>query len=268
MLYAAAAFAFRDCLRVTPLDIAILVAIGFLAGVSNAIVGGGTLFTFPVILSVGVPPVLANTTTTVALWPGTMTSARAQLPNLKGTQESLTPRVIGAALGGLIGALLLLASGDALFFRLVPWLLAIATALFTFSRPIVRRIARLSGANRSNQPALISMEFFSSIYGGYFGAAIGILLLASMALAGEHDMRLANAQRNFLVCFINGIATLVFVVTGVVDWTVALIVMAGAILGGYIGGRIARLIPNEPLRHIVTAAGIIFSVVYFVRAYS
>jgi len=252
---------------VTPFDIAILVAIGFTAGVSNAVVGGGTLFTFPVILSVGLSPVIANATTTVALWPGTMTSARAQVQELKRTRTSLTPRVIGATLGGVIGALLLLASGDELFFKLVPWLLAVATALFTFSRPIVRRIAKVSGSNRSNQPALITMEFVASIYGGYFGAAIGILLLASMALAGEHDMQRANAQRNFLVCFINGIAAAIFVVSGVVDWTVALIVMAGSIAGGYVGGRIARRIPSEPLRHIVTTAGIIFSVVYFVRAY-
>jgi len=252
---------------VTPFDIVILITIGFLAGVSNAVVGGGTLFTFPVILSVGISPVIANATTTVALWPGTVTSARAQIEELRRSRARLTPRIIGATLGGLIGALLLLATSDAVFFKLVPWLLAIATSLFTFSRPIVRRIAKLSGHNRSNLRALITMEFFSSIYGGYFGAAIGILLLASIALAGEHDMQSANAQRNFLVCFINGIAAAVFVIMGVVDWTVALIVMAGAIAGGYIGGRIARRIPSEPLRHIVTAAGIIFSVVYFVRAY-
>jgi len=252
---------------VTPFDIAILVVIGLLAGFSNAVVGGGTLFTFPVILSVGLTPVIANATTTVALWPGTMTSARAQLEPLKRSSTRLTPRVIGATLGGLLGAVLLLASSDAFFFKLVPWLLAIATALFTFSRPIVRRIARLSGANRSNEPALVTMEFFSSIYGGYFGAAIGILLLSSMALAGEHDIQSANAQRNFLVCFINGIAAAIFVVSGVVDWRVALIVMAGSIAGGYIGGRVARQIPSEPLRHIVTAAGIVFSAIYFFRAY-
>src|SRR6185503_13380105 len=153
---------------VTPFDIVILITIGFLAGVSNAVVGGGTLFTFPVILSIGISPVIANATTTVALWPGTVTSARAQIEELRRSRAKLTPRIIGATLGGLIGALLLLATSDAVFFRLVPWLLAIATSLFTFSRPIVRRIAKLSGHNRSNLRALITMEFFSSIYGGYF----------------------------------------------------------------------------------------------------
>jgi len=251
----------------TPFDIAILVAIGVLAGFSNAVVGGGTLFTFPAILAVGLSPVLANATTTVALWPGTVTSARAQLGELKRSSHALQPRVIGATFGGLIGALLLLASGDTLFFQLVPWLLAIATALFTFSRQIVKRVVRIGEFTHGNTAALVAMEFVCSIYGGYFGAAIGILLLASMALAGEHDMQSANAQRNYLVCFINGIATLIFIVMGVVDWTVALIVMAGSVVGGYVGGKFARRIPGRILRHLVTAAGVIFSVVYFVRAY-
>ncbi len=251
----------------TPIDIALLIGIGFLAGFSNAVVGGGTLFTFPAILAVGLPPVIANATTTVALWPGPMTSARAQLGELKRASPKLPLRVVGATAGGLIGALLLLASGDTLFFQLVPWLLAIATALFTFSRQIVKRVARLAAFTHGNTPALVGMEFVCAIYGGYFGAAIGILLLASMALAGENDMQSANAQRNYLVCFINGIATVIFVVMGVVAWTVALIVMGGAIVGGYVGGKFARRIPGEILRHMVTAAGVIFSAVYFYRAY-
>jgi uncharacterized membrane protein YfcA len=250
----------------TPIDIAILVAIGFLAGFSNAVVGGGTLFTFPAILAVGLSPVIANATTTVALWPGSVTSARAQLSELTRSTHPLPPRIVGSSLGGLIGAVLLLASGDALFFQLVPWLLAIATALFTFARQVVKALARM-GAHSHNTVALVTMEFVCAIYGGYFGAAIGILMLASMALAGEHDMRSANAQRNYLVCFINGVAALIFIVMGVVDWPVALIVMAGSIAGGYIGGRFARSMPSLLLRHLVTAAGVIFSVVYFIRAY-
>jgi uncharacterized membrane protein YfcA len=250
---------------VTPLEITLLVTIGFLAGTSNALVGGGTLFTFPVLLAAGLPPVIANTTTTVALVPGTFTSAYAYLPELRRLRETLPRRIAAATLGGLLGAILLLASGNALFFYLVPWLLAVATILFTFARQIVKRVAATT--HRRNEARLLAMEFGSAIYGGYFGAAIGILLLASMALAGEQDMQSANAQRNFLVCFINGIAAVLFVVTGTVDWQVALIVMVGSIAGGYFGARIARRISNEALRLIVTAAGAIFSVYYFVKAY-
>ena len=248
-----------------PVEIFFLIAIGFLAGTSNALVGGGTLFTFPVLLAAGLPPVIANTTTTVALLPGTLTSAYAYLPELRRVREGFPARIGVAIAGGLTGALLLLVSGNALFFYLVPWLLAVATILFAFSRQIVRRVTQ--GPHRRNEPRLLSMEFVSAVYGGYFGAAIGILLLASMALAGEQNMQSANAQRNFLVCFINGVAALLFILAGAVDWRVALIVMIGSIAGGYVGARVARRIPNEWLRRIVTAAGAIFSVYYFVKAY-
>lgn len=249
----------------TLVETAFLIAIGFLAGTSNALVGGGTLFTFPVLLAAGLPPVLANTTTTVALVPGTLTSAYAYLPELRRVRERLRFRVAIAAAGGLSGAVLLLISGNAVFFYLVPWLLAIATILFAFSRHIVKRVT--SGSRRKNEVQLLAMEFASAVYGGYFGAAIGILLLASMALAGEKDMQSANAQRNFLVCFINGIAALLFIVTGVVNWPAALIVMAGSIGGGYFGARVARRVPDAWLRLVVTGAGTVFSAYYFVKAY-
>lgn len=249
----------------SPIEIIFLVTIGFLAGTSNALVGGGTLFTFPVLLAAGLPPIIANTTTTVALVPGTFTSAYAFLPERHRVGGRLPLRLGVATAGGLAGALLLLVSGNALFFYLVPWLLGTATLVFTFSRQIVRRVAQ--SPHRKDEPQLLVMEFVSAVYGGYFGAAIGILLLTSMALAGEQDMQSANAQRNFLVCFINGVSALVFISAGAVDWPVALIVMVGSIAGGYFGARVARRIPDEWLRRIVTAAGAIFSVYYFVKAY-
>jgi uncharacterized membrane protein YfcA len=248
-----------------PVEILLLVVVGFLAGTSNALVGGGTLFTFPVLLAAGLPPIVANTTTTVALLPGTFTSAYAYLPELRRGRARLPLRIGVATAGGLTGAALLLVSGNGIFFYLVPWLLAAATIVFTLSRKIVKRVTQ--GVHRRSEVQLLIMEFLSAVYGGYFGAAIGILLLASMALAGEQDMQSANAQRNFLVCFINGVAALLFIATGMVDWAVAVIVMAGSIAGGYFGARVARRIPNEWLRTIVTAAGAIFSVYYFFRAY-
>jgi hypothetical protein len=251
---------------VTPVEIVILIAIGFTAGVSNALVGGGTLFSFPVLLAVGMPPVAAITTNMTALWPGLVTSAYAYLPELKRVREYLSLRVVVTFCGGMVGGLLLLASGDALFSALVPWLLATGTVLFAFSRPIVRHVLHVSHERR-NIALLLVLEFFCAIYGGYFGAGIGILLLAALALAGEHDMQSANAQRNFLVCFINVIAIGLFISAGTVDWTVALIVMAGSIAGGYSGARLAKHIPNQWLRHLITAAGAIFSVIYFIRLY-
>ena len=250
----------------TPLEIVLLVTIGFLAGTSNALVGGGTLFSFPVLLAAGLPPIIANTTAKMAMVPGTITSAYAYLPELKRVRASLPPRIAVAVAGGLLGAVLLLVLGNTVFFYLVPWLLAFATSLFTFSRPIVRRMRQTAHGVRSERQLLVT-EFVCAIYGGYFGAAIGIFMLASMALAGEQDAQSANAQRNFLVCFNGGVAALLFAATGTVDWPVALIVMAGTIAGGYFGARMTQHIPNTWLRHIITAAGAVFSVYYFIEAY-
>jgi len=251
---------------VSPNHVLFLIVIGFLAGTSNALVGGGTLFTFPVLLAAGLSPVVANTTTTVALLPGTLTSAYAYLPELRRVRERLPLRVITAAVGGFVGAALLLILGNTVFFYLVPWLLAVATILFALSRGIVKRVK--SASLHKNEGRFLTMEFAGAVYGGYFGAAIGILLLAAMALTGEEDMQCANAQRNFLVCFINGIAALLFIVIGVVNWPVALIVMAGSVAGGYFGARVARRIPDLWLRFAVTTAGAVFSIYYFMKAYA
>ncbi len=242
-----------------------LIAVGFFAGVCNALVGGGTLFTFPVLIAAGVPPVLANTTTTVALLPGTITSAFTWLPELPYVKHGLPLRIAIALGGGLLGAALLLWSGNSVFFFVVPWLLAAATILFTFSRIIVKSVR--TAAKGKNAWGARALEFVTAVYGGYFGAAIGILLIAAMAIAGQQDMRSINAQRNFLVVFINGVAAVFFIVRGAVDWPVALVIMIGAILGGYAGARLARYLPDLWMRRIVTAAGAFFSVYYFVKAY-
>ncbi len=250
----------------TPLYISILVGIGFLSGTSNALVGGGTLFSFPVLVWLGIPPVTTVTTNMMALWPGTVTSAIACYPQTKNVRSTLPVRIFAVSAGGVAGAILLLLSGDALFANLVPWLLGGATTLFAFYKPFVRYVLRASPDHR-NVTALPIMEFFCAIYGGYFGAGIGILMLAAMALSGEHDMQSANAQRNFLVCFIQGTAVALFAFSGTVNWPVAFIVMIGSITGGYFGARVIRFIPNEWLRWLITAAGAIFSVIYFVRVY-
>ena len=246
-------------------ELPLLAVVGLLAGICNAVVGGGTLFTFPVLIAAGVPPVLANTTTTVALLPGTITSAYAYLPQLDSESQRLRVRVPTALAGGLLGAVLLLWSGNTVFYYIVPWLLGAATILFSFSRLIVRRVRSVSG--RQSKWQSLAMEFASAVYGGYFGAAIGILLMASMAIAGQEDMQRVNAQRNFLVVFINGVAAALFVFRGAVNWKVAFVIMAGAVAGGYSGARLARYLSNRWLRRVVTAAGACFSLYYFAKAY-
>ena len=138
--------------------------------------------------------------------------------------------------------------------------------LFTFSKPIVKHVLQASHETHGIAFLLV-MEFLCAIYGGYFGAGIGILLLAAMALSGEQDMQSANAQRNFLVCFINGIAVVLFISMGKVDWFVAPILMLGSISGGYVGARLAKHIPNEWLRRLITLAGATFAAVDFIKVY-
>lgn len=250
----------------TFLQIALLAGAGFIAGASNAVVGGGTLFSFPVLLGVGLPPIVANATSTVALWPASVAASTAYRVELRQAKEGLIARIAVALLGGLIGALLLLASGNELFFALVPWLLAIATLLFAFSTRIVALISRLGHGGAQALLPLI-LQFVFAIYGGYFGAGLGVLLMAGLALAGFRDAQIANAQKNLLGATINLFAALLFIVAGAVEWEAAFAVMAGGILGGFAGAHVARLIAQRWLRLGVIAVGAALSLIYFVQAY-
>ena len=246
-------------------EILLLFAVGMFCGGLNAIVGGGTLICFPVLLGLGLPPIAANATNTIGLWPASLAAAHTYLPELKTVRAKLLPRGIVAVAGGTVGALALIASGDALFFQLVPWLISIATLLFGFSRVIVQQLTKLGA--QAGAVLVLSLEFLFAIYGGYFGAGIGVLLMAALALAGERDPQIANAQKNLLGGLINGAAVVVFVWQGAVVWGVAIAVAAGAVVGGHFGGRVARIIPAAWLRIGVLAAGATLAIVYFQRAY-
>lgn len=248
----------------TIVQVLVLAGVGFVSGAMNAVVGGGTFFSFPVLLAIGLPPIAANATSTVALWPASVAASRAYVPELRRARETLLFRSVVAVAGGAAGAFLLLASGDALFSILVPWLIALATLLFTFNR-VVRKITKFGG--RTNALLVLGLEFLFAVYGGYFGAGVGVLLMAALALGGENDAQAANAQKNLLASCINGAAVVIFIAKGAVLWPVALVVMSGAIAGGYWGARAARLIPADTLRLCVIFAGCVLSVIYFFKAY-
>jgi uncharacterized membrane protein YfcA len=244
----------------------ILALAGAVGGAANAVVGGGTFFTFPVLLALGVPPIAANATNTVALWPASIMAARAYLPELRRVPARLVLRSVIAFVGGILGALLLLASGDALFYNLVPWLLALATILFAFSKPIVRTMRKWSGGDA--HPLLVfAGEFVAALYGGYFGAGLGILLMAVLALGGQDDPQVANGQKNLLSSFVNGAASGFFVLAGTVLWGFVLAQVIGAIAGGYFGAKMARRIPAFWLRAVVITVGVTLTLVYFYRVY-
>jgi uncharacterized membrane protein YfcA len=254
---------------VTPLQAGLLLAAGLTGGTVNAIAGGATFFTFPAMLAVGLPPVVANASNTVALWPASCAAALTDWRQLWAERSMAAPLIgIGLA-GGLTGALLLLVTSNDTFRVLVPFLLLLATVVFAGSGRLLRWLRRHRPADRAGprlrHPAILALIGFCAIYGGYFGAGIGIMMMAGLTVAGIERLHLANAMKNLLAAAINGIAVVVFVVSGIVAWPATLIMLAGAIGGGFLGARLARRIPAPALRAVVVTVGTLLTAWYFWR---
>lgn len=232
---------------------------GLAAGAVNAIAGGGTLLTFPALLGAGLPAVMANTTSTIALWfgmPGSVWAYRRQLREVKAW---ILPLGIVSLVGGGIGAWLLLAMPESIFEQVIPWLILLATALFLFNEPL-RRWAK-AHADEPHGPSTKAIAFQSlvAIYGGYFGAGIGIMMLAGLSLVGLRDVQRMNALKNLLGCLCNTVATIGFLVSGRYDLVHALILFAGALPGYFLGAHLARRIPAKFVRGIVGVIGIVLA---------
>ena len=242
----------------------------FLAGMVNSIAGGGTLISFPALISVGLAPVTANATSTVAIWPGTVGSIWGYRRELRALEPRLLAFAIPALVGGIAGALLLRVTPGAIFARLVPFLILFATLLFLMQEPIQRRMGkRHSAGPRSGAwfAGAMLFQLLVGIYGGYFGAGIGILTLASLGLLGIEDINQMNGLKNFLGFCTNGVAAVYFIWAGMVVWTYVLIMAAGAIAGGYGGAGLARRLSRRVVRGIVIAIGFTMSVLLFVKAF-
>jgi len=248
----------------------LLVAIGaFAAGAVNSIAGGGTFFSFPALLAVGVPPVVANASNSVSLWPGSLAAAWAYRRELARHASLLPVLTVVASVGGAAGGLLLLASSNALFARLIPWLLLTATLLFAFSGPLARLLARLrpagAGGPRTGVGAGL-FQFVVSIYGGFFGAGMGILMLAALAIQGFEDLHEINALKNWLSAVIYSVAVATFVIANAVSWPHTLVMLATATTGGYVGAALARHVPSKWLRVAIIGIGMALSAYYFVES--
>jgi uncharacterized membrane protein YfcA len=246
--------------------LAAVFAAGMVGGGINAVAGGGTFFSFPVFLAAGIPPVVANASNTLALWPGSFLAAIGYREELKAERAGLPRRLAVALAGGIAGALLLLALGNAVFMAAIPVLLLFATGLFAAKRRLAPRVARaLAGKTRRAGAGLFAWEFLVATYGGYFGAGLGVLLMAGLSLTGIPDAQRANAVKNFLSVAINGVAVLVFVASGAIHWPAALTGLAGAMVGGYFGARAARRLPVQWLERIVVSVGLLLTVWYGLR---
>jgi uncharacterized membrane protein YfcA len=244
-----------------------------LAGAVNSVAGGGTLLTFPALLWTGQIATVANATSTVALWPGQLSSLWGYRKELGENQDAIARLAIPSLLGGIVGALLLLNTPAGVFAGLVPYLILMATLLFIAQEPLSKwqkaRAAKVEtaapaepGAERNRDElsgkawaGVMFFQFLVAIYGGYFGAGIGILMLAALGLMGFTNIHRMNGLKNINGLCINLVAATIFIVNGLVQWPVALWMALGAIVGGYGGSGIARKIGQQNVRRIIIFIG-------------
>jgi uncharacterized membrane protein YfcA len=242
----------------TPTQAAVAFLAAFLAGAINSIAGGGTLVTFPALVWLGLPPVIANATNTVAIWPGSLGGMWGYRKELKTTERRMWVLVGPSLLGGILGALLLRYTPPAIFAALVPYLILFATLLFMAQAPIQKWLKSSDPSTHQGPKWVLGsllFQFFVALYGGYFGAGIGILMLAALSILGLTDIHQMNGLKNFFALCINGVAALYFVWAQMVNWPFAILMAVGAILGGYGSAGIARKMGRETVRRIVIAIG-------------
>ncbi|MBZ5537076.1 MAG: sulfite exporter TauE/SafE family protein [Acidobacteriia bacterium] len=247
----------------------VLVGLGAVAGGAvNALAGGGTLITFPMLTAVGVPTVAANVTNTVALCPGYLGATFAQKKDLLGQKRRLWMLLPTGVLGGIAGGILLLHTSEQMFRSLVPYLILLAAGLLAVQDPlrawILRRVEHAAHAT-SHEKWTILPVIPAAIYGGYFGAGVSVIVLAVLGLVLEDSLTRLNALKQAISFSINIAAAIFFLFSGQVVWWVALVMAVGALAGGALGGRLAGRIRPAVLRWIVVAVGLVVSVIYFIR---
>jgi uncharacterized membrane protein YfcA len=232
------------------------------AGLMNSVAGGGSFLTFPALVFTGVPSVVANATSTVALCPGALASAWAYRHDFKSLELPLKPALFVSIAGGIVGALLLLFTSQRTFDIVIPWLLLAASLTFAFGPRVMRRFKRQSWLGPK---MLIAFQFLVGIYGGYFGGAVGILMLAVWSLAGLRDIHAMNGGRTLLGGVMNAAAVVCFIIAGKVWWLQTSIMLVGAVAGGYIGARFARQISPAVIRGMIIVVSAVVTAVFFLR---
>ena len=247
-----------------PFITGLLFLAGVLGGTLSAVAGGSSFFTFPALIYVGLPPLIANATNFVGLMPGNATALPAYWPEIKRLAPQLLLPITITTIGGAVGSILLLAGGGAIFEALVPWLMAFATLMFAVS-PNIRTWTnqqRETPLSVSSLSALIII-LVMSIYGGYFGAGIGVITLAALSLVGYDDIHEANAVKNLLITLMSLISTGIYIASGTVSWSHGLPLFIGTMIGGYLGGKLARRTPKHILRSGVICFGVFLTAYYF-----
>jgi uncharacterized protein len=257
------------------------------AGGLNSVAGGGSFISFPTLLATGIEDKIANATNTIALWPGSAASVGAYRKELTAQRRVLIPLSLVSLVGGLLGAIALLNTPQATFKKMVPFLLLFATLLFTFGSPLMARLrarrARLSNGPTPQGQAIQTilddgknprwrtmagislLQFATAFYGGFFGGGIGIVMLAILNLMGMQNIHEMNALKTLLATCINGVAVVAFVIAGAIVWPQAILMIVGAIIGGYGGAYYARQLDPLLVRRFVIVVGFVMTVILFMR---
>jgi uncharacterized membrane protein YfcA len=243
-------------------DFALIATAAFFAGVLNAMAGGGSFLTFPALMYIGIPPISANATSALAVFPGYLSSTLGYLQEIRAfDRKQLIKLVTLACIGGLVGAMLLLTTPSAVFRGLVPWLLLFATLLFAMGERISHWLDRApEQQGKSSSLAVLAV----SVYGGYFNGGLGIILLALFSSMGFRDLNLMNGLKNGLSFLLSAVSVTVFAIAGVVHWPEAIVMMVTATIGGYAGARLARRLPARWVKNLVVLVGALMTVAFFV----
>ncbi len=255
----------------TPIEAVGLFAAALGAGVLNSVAGGGQFLTFPMLIFTGIPAIQANATSSVAVWPGTVASTIGYRRELQQQRHLLVPMAAASVVGGILGAVVLLRTPPATFAQLVPWLLLAATLLLIFGGPTVQRIRRRLGhgteIRTGSLVGVTIVQLLLGIYGGYFGGGMGFVMLAAMAFIGLDNMHVMNGLKTALASCINGVAVVTFVAAGAVAWPEAIVMLVGAIIGGYGGAHVARQLDPKKVRAFTIAVGCAMTLYFFARQY-
>jgi uncharacterized membrane protein YfcA len=236
----------------------------FAGGALNSVAGGGSFISLPALIFAGIPPVSANATTTLAMWPASLSSAWAYRRELSAARAWAVSLAAVSFVGGLLGGLLLLRTTDSGFLRLLPWLLLVAAVTFTFGERLQHVLERKGSAAHRHR-AVFAVQLLIALYGGYFGGGMGIMMLAALAVSGMRDIHQMNAVKSLLAVVINGVALAEFVALGAIAWAPGLVMIAGGIAGGYLGAATARRINQRYVRGLVMVIAWSMTIYFFLR---
>jgi uncharacterized membrane protein YfcA len=234
----------------------VVVVAGAAAGLFNGVAGGGTLVSFPVLLGLGYPALTANVTNTVGIWPGYLGSVAGFRTEIVAQRDRVRSLVPPAAVGAVVGAVLLVTTPSSAFTRLVPWLVLFASVLFAVQPVLVRALSSVAHDHPTRRALLLAGTFLTAVYGGYFGGAMGIMLLAVLGLALPDTLARSSGLRSILSVLVNGIAAVVFLVHSPLVWSLVGLLALGSLAGGWAGARLALRLPTAALRAVVVAIGL------------